>query len=52
MIHIKCKKCGWSLPFSTKLKKDSVMARGSNNVVCPKCGEILIRLGGRVNRWY
>ncbi|MCX6665019.1 MAG: hypothetical protein NT038_03005 [Euryarchaeota archaeon] len=51
MIQIKCKKCGWSLPFSAKTK-DSVVDRGSNNVVCPKCGETLIRMGGKVGRWY
>ena len=52
MINIRCKKCGWQLPFSSKEKKDSVVYRGSNNIVCPKCGELLVRAGGKVDRWY
>lgn len=52
MINIKCKKCGWSLPFSAKATKDSVQERGAGNIVCPKCGEVLVRKGGNVNRWY
>ena len=52
MINIRCKKCGWQLPFSAKEKKDSVVYRGTNDIVCPKCGELLVRAGGKVNRWY
>jgi len=52
MIKIKCKKCGWCLPFSSKEKKDSVQDRGECNLVCPKCGEMLIRKGGKISRWY
>jgi predicted RNA-binding Zn-ribbon protein involved in translation (DUF1610 family) len=52
MINIKCKKCGWRLPFSSKKNKDNVKDRGFKNVVCPKCGELLIRSGGRINSWY
>jgi len=52
MIYIKCKKCGWKLPFSAKVKKDSVCERGAKNVLCPKCGELLIKKGGKDNRWY
>ena len=52
MISIKCKKCGWELPFSAKANKDSVCGRGSKNILCPKCGEMLVRKGGKVNRWY
>ncbi|MCJ7571879.1 MAG: hypothetical protein MUO82_08395 [Candidatus Thermoplasmatota archaeon] len=52
MINIRCKKCGWRLPFSAKATKDSVQERGAGNIVCPNCGEVLIRKGGNVNRWY
>jgi len=52
MISIRCNKCGWKLPFSTKGPKDSVVHRSGSNVTCPKCGELLIRKGGRKNRWY
>jgi predicted RNA-binding Zn-ribbon protein involved in translation (DUF1610 family) len=51
MIHIKCKKCGWWLPFSGKRDKDTVSERGDDNSICPSCGEILIKRGGKVNRW-
>ncbi len=51
MIHIKCKKCGWRLPFSGKGDKDTVSGRGDDNIICPSCGEILIKRGGKVNRW-
>ncbi len=50
MIHIKCKKCGWRLPFSDKGDKDTVKNRGEGNIICPSCGEILIKRGGKVNR--
>jgi predicted RNA-binding Zn-ribbon protein involved in translation (DUF1610 family) len=52
MIKIKCKKCGWTLPFSSKATNDSVQDRGGGNIVCPKCGEILIKKGGKIGRWY
>lgn len=52
MINIRCKKCGWRLPFSAKATRDSVQMRGGVNILCPKCGELLIRKGGKVNRWY
>ncbi len=51
MIHIKCKKCGWRLPFSGKGDKDTVNGRGGDTIICPSCGEILIKIGGKVNRW-
>lgn len=50
MIKIKCKKCGWVLPFSAKADKDSVCSRGQENISCPKCGELLVRKGGKANR--
>ena len=52
MINIKCKKCGWMLPFQAKSNKDNVCGRKSIDIVCLKCGKILIRKGGNVNRWY
>ena len=51
MIHIKCKNCGWRLPFSGKGNGDTVSGRGDGNIICPSCGEILIKMGGKVNRW-
>jgi NAD-dependent SIR2 family protein deacetylase len=42
MIKIKCKKCGWTLPFSSKATNDSVQDRGGGNIICPKCGELVI----------
>jgi len=47
MIHIKCKKCGWRLPFSSKKNEDAVKNREHGNVICPNCGEMLIRVGGK-----
>ena len=41
MIKIRCKKCGWKLPFSAKESKDSVVYRGGSSVNCPKCGETI-----------
>jgi len=44
MIHIKCKKCGWRLPFSSKI--DGFTARKrlkEDKVICPNCGQILIK---------
>ena len=52
MINIKCKKCGWMLPFQAKSNKDNVCGRKSIDIVCLKCGKNLIRKGGNVNRWY
>ena len=43
MIHIKCKKCGWRLPFSSKI--DGYTARNrlkGDTLLCPNCGQILI----------
>jgi len=52
MINIVCKKCGWRLPFTARTKKDNVCCRGSDDVICPKCGKLLIRKGGKANKWY
>ena len=52
MINIVCKKCGWKLPFASNVKKNNVCFRRSEDLQCPKCGKILIRKGGKVNRWY
>ena len=52
MIRIRCKECGWKLPFSDRTSKDSVVNRGGVNVNCPKCGKLLIQKGGNNNRWY
>jgi len=44
MIHIKCKKCGWRLPFSSKIDGYTVRSRlKDDTVLCPNCGEILIK---------
>ena len=51
MIHIKCKKCGWRLPFSSKGNEDTVKGRGDCNVICPNCGGILIKRGGKGYEW-
>lgn len=51
MIHIKCKKCGWRLPFSSKGNEDTVKGRGDGTIVCPNCGEILIKRGGKGYEW-
>ena len=47
MIHIKCKKCGWRLPFSDNGDKDTVKNQGDGNITCPICGELLIKRGGK-----
>jgi len=47
MIHIKCKKCGWRLPFSSKTNKDTVKNRGDADIVCPNCGQVLVKKGGK-----
>ena len=52
MINIRCKKCDWKLPFSTRGLKDSVVHRGESSINCPKCGELLIQKGGKKSRWY
>jgi len=51
MIHIKCKKCGWRLPFSGKGNEDTVRERGDGNIICSSCGEILIKRGGKGYEW-
>ncbi len=43
MIHIKCKNCGWRLPFSSKQNEDNVRCRGLGNIICPHCGKTLIQ---------
>jgi ribosomal protein S27E len=43
MIHIKCKDCGWCLPFSSKQNKDTVQNRGLSNIMCPNCGKSLVK---------
>jgi predicted RNA-binding Zn-ribbon protein involved in translation (DUF1610 family) len=52
MINIRCKKCGWRLPFFTRANIDSVQERGKGDIVCSKCGEVLIRKGGKVKQWF
>jgi ribosomal protein S27E len=51
MIRIKCKKCGWRLPFSSKRNEDTVKNRGDSSIICPSCGEILIKKGGKGYEW-
>ena len=51
MINIKCKRCGWVLPFSAIANKDSGCNRGSTDIVCQKCGEILVKQGGKKNQY-
>ncbi|MCK5261316.1 MAG: hypothetical protein KAJ44_03975 [Thermoplasmatales archaeon] len=51
MIHIKCRACGWSLPFSSKGNEDTVKRRGDSKLVCPNCGKTLIQTGGKVQKW-
>ena len=43
MIHIKCKKCGWRLPFSSKINGYAGKDRLLGNTICPNCGQILIK---------
>jgi predicted RNA-binding Zn-ribbon protein involved in translation (DUF1610 family) len=46
MIHIKCKKCGWRLPFSSKI--DGFTTRNrliGDTLLCPNCDQILIKRG-------
>ena len=50
MIHIKCKKCGWRLPFSSKKNEDTVKNRGDTTIICPNCGEMLVKSGGKWKR--
>ena len=50
MIHIKCKKCGWRLPFSGKGDGDTVSGRGGGTIICPSCGKTLIQMGGKMSR--
>lgn len=49
MLHIKCKTCGWRLPFSSKENEDTVKNRRGDNIICPNCGKTLIERGKRVN---
>jgi len=43
MIHIKCKKCGWRLPFSSKINGYTVRGKiKGEKLICPNCGEVLI----------
>ena len=51
MIHIKCKKCGWRLPFSSKRNEDTIKNQGDSNIICPNCGQMLIKRGGKWNEW-
>jgi ribosomal protein S27E len=51
MIRIKCKKCGWRLPFSSKRNEDTVKNRGDGNLICPNCGQMLIKMGGKGYEW-
>ena len=47
MIHIKCKKCGWRLPFSSKIDDFTARKRlKEDKVICPNCGQILIKRRG------
>jgi len=43
MIHIRCKNCGWRLPFSSKENVDTVKDRGLGDITCPNCGKTLIQ---------
>ena len=43
MLHIKCKTCGWRLPFSSKGNVDTVKSRGNGKIICPNCGNTLIQ---------
>ena len=51
MIHIKCKNCGWRLPFSSNRNEDAVKNRGDSDIICPNCGQMLIKSGGKWNGW-
>ena len=50
MIHIKCKKCGWRFPFSTKINRYTAKNRLIGNTVCPNCGEILIKKRTKITK--
>jgi len=44
MLHIKCKKCGWRSPFSSKIDGYTVKNRlKKDGLLCPKCGALLIK---------
>jgi len=44
MLHIKCKKCGWRFPFSTKINGYTARTRLiGDTILCPNCGQILIK---------
>ena len=43
MIYIKCKRCGWRSPFSSKIDGYTVQSRlKKDGLICPNCGGILI----------
>jgi predicted RNA-binding Zn-ribbon protein involved in translation (DUF1610 family) len=49
MLHIKCKKCGWRSPFSSKIDGYKVRTRlKRDGLKCPECGEILIKSRGKI----
>jgi len=50
MIHIRCKKCGWRMPFSSEKNEDTVKSRGDTNILCPNCGAMLVKSGGKWKR--
>ena len=44
MLHIKCKKCGRRLPFSSKIDGYTIRSRlKRDGLKCPECGQILIK---------
>jgi len=44
MLHIKCRKCGFRLPFSKKINGYTARKRLiEDTLLCPNCGEILIK---------
>ena len=43
MLHIKCNKCGFRFPFSTRINGYTVRNRLVENTLCPNCGQILIK---------
>jgi predicted RNA-binding Zn-ribbon protein involved in translation (DUF1610 family) len=51
MIHIKCKKCGYRLPFSSKIDGFTARSRLKGDIViCPNCGQVLINRGEKTKR--
>ena len=44
MLHIKCKNCGWRLPFTSKIDGYTIRSRlKRDGLICPECGQILIK---------